>query len=144
MRTAHSTLLMLGNKIGGVFVECRTSNSETLVTLTPYRRGNAPVQLINHTKHFMIEYSEKNNQGRSFLGPGESVYYTWLKPQGDRALVWSLSGQTEEHQNSLLTDDRGVVPIGPNRFLSWVTFLDGMQRILVRFKFVHHSKFHNS
>ena len=132
MRTAHSTLLMLGNKVGGVFVECRTSNSETLVTLTQYRRGNAPVQLINHSKHFMIEYSEKDNQGRSFLAPGESVYYTWVKPLADRVLVWSLSGQPEEHENQLLTDDRGVVPVGPNRFLSWVSFLDGMQRILVR------------
>jgi hypothetical protein len=102
---------MLGNKIGGIFVECRTSSSETMVTLSPYRRGNAPVQLINQTKHHMIEYAEKDNQGRCFLAPGESVYFTWVKPQGDRILTWSLSGLPEEHQNSLLSDDRGVVQV---------------------------------
>jgi hypothetical protein len=36
-----------------------------MVTLTAYKRGVAPVQLINHTKHYMIEYSEKDNQVRS-------------------------------------------------------------------------------
>ena len=46
MRNAHATLLMLGNKLGGVFVECRTSASETTVTLSPYKRGLAPVQVI--------------------------------------------------------------------------------------------------
>ena len=103
-----------------------------MVSLSPYRRGNAPVQLVNHTKHFMIEYSEKDNQGRSFLASGESVYYTWLRPEGTRSLVWSLSGQSEEQTNALLSDDHGVIVVGPNRFMSWVSFLDGMQRVLVR------------
>ena len=62
MLTAHATLLMLGNKLGGIYVECRTSTSETMVTLSPYKRGVAPVHLINHTKSHMIEYSEKDNQ----------------------------------------------------------------------------------
>ena len=49
MRNAHATLLMLGNKLGGVFVECRTSASETTVTLSPYKRGLAPVQVLVDT-----------------------------------------------------------------------------------------------
>jgi hypothetical protein len=67
------------------------------------------------------------------LAPGESVYYTWLRPQGSRTLVWSLSGHTEELTNTLQTDDRGVITVAPNRFLSWVSFLDGMQRVMVSF-----------
>ncbi len=131
MRNAHSTLLMLGNKLGGLFVECRTSTSETMVTLTPYKRGLAPVQLINHSKSYVIEYSEKDNQGRHFLAPGESVYFTWLLPQGSRNLVWSISGQSEEYTNPLLSDGTDVIATGTNRYLSWVCFLDGMQRVLV-------------
>jgi vacuolar protein sorting-associated protein 13A/C len=132
LRTAHATLLQLGNKLGGIYVECQTSTSETLVTLSPYKRGVAPAQLINHTKTYVIEYSEKDNQGRHFLAPGESVYFTWLLPQGSRNLIWSISGSDEEYTNALLSDDRGIVTTGTNRFLSWVSFLDGMQRVMVK------------
>jgi hypothetical protein len=55
---------MLGNKYGGLRVDVRTSVSETLVTVSGYKRGHAPVQLINHTRHMMIQYGEKGNDGK--------------------------------------------------------------------------------
>ena len=56
LQTVHSTLLMLGNKYGGLYVDVRTSVSETLLTISSYKRGQAPVQLINQTRHQMIQY----------------------------------------------------------------------------------------
>ncbi len=40
----HSSLLMLGNRFGGLHVDVRTSASETLVTMSIYKRGLAPVR----------------------------------------------------------------------------------------------------
>ena len=59
LQTVHSSLLMLGNRYGGLYVDVRTSASETLLTISSYKRGQAPVQLINQTKNQMIQYGEK-------------------------------------------------------------------------------------
>ena len=47
MRAGHSSLLALGKREGAIFVECQTSVSETTVTIRPYKRGLAPVQLVS-------------------------------------------------------------------------------------------------
>ena len=65
LQTVHSTLLMLGNRYGGLYVDVRTSASETLLTISSYKRGQAPVQIINQTKNQMIQYGEK---GKSQFG----------------------------------------------------------------------------
>ena len=67
LQTVHSTLLMLGNRYGGLYVDVRTSASETLLTISSYKRGQAPVQIINQTKNQMIQYGEK---GKSQFGYG--------------------------------------------------------------------------
>ena len=59
LQTVHSSLLMLGNRYGGLYVDVRTSASETLLTISSYKRGQATVQLINQTKNEMIQYGEK-------------------------------------------------------------------------------------
>ena len=66
--------------------------------------------------------------------PGQSSYYTWLKPSGDRTLVWSREGigkSAQEFENSLETDGQDVLELAQNRYLAWVSFLDGMQRVLL-------------
>ena len=76
---------MLGNHFGGVHVEVRTSVSETLVTFSSYKRGLAPVQLVNHSKQ-MICYGEKGNDGKSkgviifvvFILTARSIYFAVL------------------------------------------------------------------
>ena len=47
--------------------------SETLLTMSAYSKGTAPVQLVNHTKSVMIEYAESGIDGRQFLAPMEST-----------------------------------------------------------------------
>ena len=39
LKSEHSTLLMLGNRFGGIHVEVRCSASEILVTFAAYKRG---------------------------------------------------------------------------------------------------------
>ena len=151
LQNVHTTLLMLGNRFGGMHVDVRTSVSETLLTISSYKRGLAPVQLINHTKHQMIQYGEKGqgriflaflaifdhfssaNNGMWFLAPGESSYYTWINPKGDRTLVWAADAGKAHHENenSLQTDGEDVIELGHNKYLAWVSFLDGMQRVLL-------------
>ena len=134
---------MLRNRFGGIHVDVRKSASETLVTLSAFKRGLAPVQLINNTKDQVIRYAEKGTGSKGevfFLLPGQSCYYTWLKPGGPRILTWlpeMHQNPTEDcYENSLETDGQGSIhlgqdKLGQDKYLSWVSFLDGMQRVLL-------------
>ena len=37
----------------------------------------------------------------------------------------------EDQENTLLQDGEGVIELGHHRYLAWVSFLDGMQRVLL-------------
>ena len=130
LQTVHSTLLMLNNKYGGLYVDVRTSASETLLTISSYKRGQAPVQLINQTQNQMIQYGEKGSKKELFLAPNHSAFYTWINPQGERTFIWGHD-ESKEYENPLMTDDQGWIDLGPNQYLAWVSFLDGMQRVLL-------------
>jgi hypothetical protein len=69
----------------------------------------------------------------SFLSPGESAYYTWINPEGNRVLVWIMDSfkKSHEFENALQSDGSDVIELGQNRYLAWVSFLDGMQRVLL-------------
>ena len=128
---AHSTLLALGNRFGGIHADCRKSHSETLLTLSSYSRGLAPVQLVNATSSCTIEYCEKDAPAHQALSPGDAVYYTWVDPSGSRSLSWSVSGYREEYTDALMADGEGVIELDVGQYLAWVSFLDGMQRVLL-------------
>ena len=127
----NPTLLMLSNKYGGICVRIKTDNSsQTLVTLSGYKPGYAPVLLVNNTPTWDIEYGDAGSQSKKFLKPGEKVLFTWERPSGSRTLVWSVLGVKETKENSLTSDEYGVFQIGNGKF-AWVSFLDGMQRVLL-------------
>ena len=127
----NPTLLMLSNKYGGIYVRIKTDNSsQSLVTLSGYKAGYAPVLLVNNTPTWDIEYGDAGSQSKKFLKPGEKVLFTWERPSGSRTLVWSVLGVKETKENSLTSDEYGVFQIGNGRF-AWVSFLDGMQRVLL-------------
>ncbi len=127
----HSSLLKVANRYGAIQVDCRISNSETLLTLSSYSRGLAPVQLINSTRSINISYWEKSAAAKEVLKPSTSVLFTWTDPSGPRALIWSITGYVEEYENALVKDGQGVIELEPKQYLAWVSFLDGMQRILL-------------
>ncbi len=128
---AHSTLLAVGNCYGAIHVDCRKSNSETLLTLSSYSRGLAPVQMVNGTSSCTIEFCERGASAKQCLGPGDAIYYTWMDPSGPRTLLWSISGYREEYSDSLISDGEGVIELDVGYYLAWVSFLDGMQRVLL-------------
>ena len=56
-----------------------------------------------------------------------------MKGDRDRVFAWTpLSDKSsEEHENKLQSDGGGDIKIGDNKYLAWVSFLDGMQRVLL-------------
>ena len=126
------TLLMLSNKYAGIYVRVKTDNSsQTLVTLSGYKAGYAPVLLVNNLPTWDIEYGDQGSNNRKYLKPGEKVLFTWEKPSGVRALSWSVCYKDAKvYENSLRTDEFDAFKIGHGQ-LAWVSFLDGMQRVLL-------------
>ena len=50
-----------------------------------------------------------------FLVPGQSCYYTWIKPGGSRILTWAHDNQKDSmdfYENFLETDDQGHINLG--------------------------------
>lgn len=136
MTSAHSTLLMIANKYGALHADVRTSNSETLLTVSAYTKGLAPVLLINNTKNYIMKFWEKGvnqEEGTECLPPKEQRLFTWVNPAGPRTLIWAIDGFRDEYVDKLVSDDQGVIEIDEKReqYLGWVSFLNGMQRVLL-------------
>ena len=60
-----------------------------------------------------------------------SLSYTWRHPCGSKKLVWAISGYMEEFFNELKSDDFKIIQLEEDKLVGWVSFLDGMQRILL-------------
>jgi hypothetical protein len=64
----------------------------------------------------VITYAEKGDMAEFFfLVPGQSCYYTWIKPGGSRILTWAHDNQKDSmdfYENSLETDDQGHINLG--------------------------------
>ena len=56
---------MLSNRAGGIYVRVKTDNSsQTLVTLSGYKAGQAPILLVNATPTWTVEFGEAGCQAR--------------------------------------------------------------------------------
>lgn len=64
------------------------------------------------------------------LYPGHKFFYTWENPSGPRVLVWEI-GNKKELEDDLRKDDVGEFSPSENSIIYWVSFLDGMQRVLL-------------
>ena len=101
------------------------------MTLSGYKAGYAPVMLVNNLPTWDIEYGDTGTNNRKYLKPGEKVLFTWEKPSGVRLLNWKVCYKdAKTYENTLKTDEYDVFKINNNQ-LSWVSFLDGMQRVLL-------------
>ena len=45
--------------------------------------------------------------------------------------MWAISGYMEEFFNELKSDDFKIIQLEEDKLVGWVSFLDGMQRILL-------------
>jgi vacuolar protein sorting-associated protein 13A/C len=77
-----------------------------------------------------MNFWEKESVQIRKLAPKHCMLYTWENPSGPRILVWE-GAHKKEHSNDLRKDDIAEYSINENYKVYWVSFLDGMQRILL-------------
>lgn len=139
------TLLQLKNKYGGINVDVQITEGVIYITFTEYHPGDAPGLIINHTDE-RITFWEKGNVNARVLNPQEKIFYTWLDPAGERKLMWKNLGK-QNVENDLKRDDVNEFIIAEDKDggrrdsskrgsyddhkIYWVSFLDGLQRILL-------------
>ncbi|KAF5289221.1 hypothetical protein FQR65_LT00109 [Abscondita terminalis] len=125
----HSTLLKLHNSYGGINVDIQMTEGGIYINLSAYELGMAPALIINHTSNTMCIWEKETVQLRR-LEPGNKILYTWENPSGPRVLVWDV-GHKKELEDDLRKDGVGEFSPAENMRIFWVSFLDGMQRVLL-------------
>uniref|UniRef100_A0A1L8DVL7 Putative vacuolar protein n=1 Tax=Nyssomyia neivai TaxID=330878 RepID=A0A1L8DVL7_9DIPT len=125
-----SLLKLPNNKYGGIYVDVSVTEGGTFVQFTEYFPGNAPALIVNHTDE-AISFWERGNVNERTLGVNEKMMYTWADPAGDRVVYWN-NGPKERIENDLQRDGVGSCVHGDSsRAFWWVSFLDGVQRVLL-------------
>ncbi|XP_034653735.1 vacuolar protein sorting-associated protein 13 [Drosophila subobscura] len=121
------TLLKLENSIhGGVNVDVQTTEGGVYITFTEYQKSDAPGLLINHTQR-EIAYHEKNTKDQNILYAKSNIMFAWSDPTGPKVLVFGKNKQ----ETDLRRDDIGEVVMQDGTKVFWVSFLDGLQRVLL-------------
>lgn len=147
----HTTLLRLNNKYGGINVDVQMDEGGVYISLSAYAHGNAPALIVNHTP-YDIKVWEKNSLIVRTIQQYNRMFYTWDTPDGPRLLVWedgpkkdiedNLRKVSEDLNffnfddlivNYILQDTLGIFkhPDVPDTKLYYVSFLDGIQRVLL-------------
>lgn len=125
----HTTTLKLKNEYGGLHVETQLSEGGTYITIRQYRDGHAPALLVNYT-NFNISFYEKEDVNNRVLPSMNRMLYTWENPAGPRVLI--LEGHKKrEIENDLRKDGIGEYMLNDSDHVYWVSFLDGLQRVIL-------------
>ncbi|XP_063824261.1 intermembrane lipid transfer protein Vps13 isoform X2 [Ostrinia nubilalis] len=125
----HSVCLKLNNDYGGLHVEVQLSEGGTYITVRQYRDGHAPALLVNFTRFPVVVY-EKENVNVKKLESMHKMLFTWDNPAGPRSLIFE-GYKKKEIENDLRKDGIGDFMINETNRVSWVSFLDGLQRVIL-------------
>ncbi|KAG8191289.1 hypothetical protein JTE90_003297 [Oedothorax gibbosus] len=128
-KEVHHTLLSLNSKEGGIMVDCQVAESSVIITFEDYVPGHAAVLLVNHLDDLSIIVHQSYVSNEIRIEPRSYKMYAWQNPLEKRMLVWSCGGVTNEHD--LIRDGIGEVSLKENLKIYWVSFLDGIQRVLM-------------
>ncbi|XP_052841610.1 intermembrane lipid transfer protein Vps13 [Drosophila gunungcola] len=121
------TLLKLENsRHGGINVDVQTTEGGVYITFTDYKPADAPGLLINHTGKQVVYY-EKGTRNEQILNAKSTVMYAWDDPTGPKALIFGANKQ----ETDLKRDNIGEVVMQDGTKVLWVSFLDGLQRVLL-------------
>ncbi|XP_017018537.1 intermembrane lipid transfer protein Vps13 [Drosophila kikkawai] len=121
------TLLKLeDSKYGGINVDVQTTEGGVYITFTEYKTADAPGMLINHTSH-QIVYYEKGTHNEHILNAKSTIMYAWDDPTGPKVLVFGSNKQ----ETDLKRDNIGEVVTENGEKVLWISFLDGLQRVLL-------------
>ncbi|XP_021940255.1 vacuolar protein sorting-associated protein 13 isoform X3 [Zootermopsis nevadensis] len=127
--TVHTTMLKLFNKYGGVNVDVQMTEGAVYVTFSLYSPGMAPALILNHTNDALSLW-EKGSNNIITLQPRERLLYAWENPTGSHCVVWN-AGKKKEITDELRKDGIGECQQNEDQQMWWVSFLDGMQRVLL-------------
>ncbi|XP_062132408.1 intermembrane lipid transfer protein Vps13 isoform X1 [Drosophila sulfurigaster albostrigata] len=121
------TLLKLDDsKHGGIHVDVQTTEGGVYITFTEYQPSLAPGLIINHTSQDIVYY-EKNVKQEHVLKSKHNTMYAWADPTGPKALVFGK----DKHETDLRRDHIENIALPDGRKAFMVSFLDGMQRVLL-------------
>lgn len=124
----HNTLLKLYNSHGGIDVDVQITEGAIYITFSSYDPGMAPAFIVNHTD-MELKMWEKGTINIRTLNPRHSLMYTWDHPIGSRLLVWE-DGKKDEIEEDLRKDALGEILLDGKK-VYYISFLDGMQRVLL-------------
>lgn len=127
---AHTTLLKLDNEFGGINADCQVSESAMITTLHTYRPGYAAVLIVNHTDRHPLSFHQSGQQRTQQVDPQEALMYAWDDALGKRELVWTC-GKKKEVKTELMQDGMEEFFADDDSKVYWVSFLDGLQRVLM-------------
>ncbi|GFR83880.1 vacuolar protein sorting-associated protein 13A-like, partial [Elysia marginata] len=130
LNKAHTTLLKLDDKYGGLNADCRVSESQMITTFKTYKPGMATVQFVNHLQDCEVKIKQTGSTEEAFtLEPQTSQLYTWNNPTGKREVTWSCG--KKEAKSALEQDQLEEFFAGNDQKAYLVSFLDGMQRVVM-------------
>lgn len=132
-------------------MEVVVSEEEVKIKISDYFYGAAPVLIINDlqvpisygqkgvTKWEEVEGGESSaskSQEVSVIPPKYMSFFCWIDPLATREVVYRLPGDEQKKEKKV---ERETIKLDFDRFYkideeglaSWVTFLDGKQRVLI-------------
>ncbi|XP_037949404.1 vacuolar protein sorting-associated protein 13 [Teleopsis dalmanni] len=125
---AQCCLLQLyKDKVGGINVDVQATEGGVYIIFTQYNPGDAPALFINHTNDNVAFY-EKTLQNKIItVSPLSLLLFTWANPAGEKNIVMGKN----EVVSDLRRDDCGEIKLHNNTTTYWVSFLDGLQRVIL-------------
>ncbi|CAD7014489.1 unnamed protein product [Ceratitis capitata] len=133
---AQCTLLKLpGNKHGGINVDVQATEGGVYIIFSEFNPGDAPGLIMNHTK-LPIVYQEKDVKDNVVLKPHTRLLHAWSHPSGENSIVFDIGEKITEKsktkgETDLRRDQIGEMKLHDGSIAYWVTFLDGLQRVLL-------------
>lgn len=127
---SRSDLIRLRNKYSAVQVDIQMTEGGTYITFSPYMEGMAPALIINHTESYLkfIEHdlSEYLDEIK-ILPPKHKMFFAWTTPTDNPIIYWNMM----QNQADLRKDGVGTFNHDDGIKVYWISFLDGIQRILM-------------
>ncbi|XP_067630378.1 intermembrane lipid transfer protein Vps13 [Eurosta solidaginis] len=133
---AQCTLLKLpGNMYGGINVDVQATEGGVYIIFTEFHPGDAPGLIINHTSVPMV-YQEKDVKDNIVLQPRTKLLHAWSHPSGENSITFDWGEKISEKsktkaETDLRRDQIGEIKLANGAIAYWVTFLDGLQRVLL-------------
>lgn len=124
-QVSNSSLVALGDLLFNVLVD--VADSGITIQLSDYDEGSAPVRIFNNTSQ-PLEYGQHNVGNMKRLYPGYCVYYLWDRLNDEKMFSWRPQGNEEIVYHTINEDSWAATP---DKKISWVSFLDGRQRVLL-------------